>query len=124
MEERIYVGNLPFKTTDEELKKIFEPFGNVQEANVIRYRQSRRSKGYAFVVMGEEDAQKAIEELNENEYQERVLKVRAAKPRSNFPKKKEAKAQPASIRIGIDWHRVFFRVINLTPQDFNLIGLK
>ena len=89
MEARIYVGNLPFKTTDEELKKIFEPFGSVQEANVIRFKQSGRSKGYAFVVMNEDVAKKAIEELDESEYQKRVLKVRLAKPRNNYPKKQE-----------------------------------
>jgi len=99
--ERIYVGNLPFKTTDDELKQIFDPFGNVEEANVIRYKQSGRSKGYAFVMMGKEEALKAVEALNESEYQKRILKVRIAKPRNNFPKRKD-NAQPQSIRIGID----------------------
>jgi RNA recognition motif-containing protein len=102
VEERIYVGNLPFKTTDDELKRIFEPFGSVQEANVIRYKQSGRSKGYAFVVMDDNEAKKAIDNLNEFEYQERILKVRSAKPRNNYPKKKESKSRPQSIRIGID----------------------
>ncbi len=101
MSERIYVGNLPFKTTDDELKVIFEPFGKVEEANVIRYKQSGRSKGYAFVMMGKDEASKAVEKLNESEYQERVLKVRIAKPRNNFPKRKE-NTHPQSIRIGID----------------------
>ena len=104
MDARIYVGNLPFKTTDNELKKIFAPFGDVKEASVIRYRQSGRSKGYAFVVMGEEGATKAVEELDEKEYEERVLKVRIAKPRNNFPKEKDDSDKPPppqSIRIGI-----------------------
>ncbi len=101
MSERIYVGNLPFKTTDEELKKIFDPYGDVHEANVIRYKQSGRSKGYAFVMMGKDEASEAVEKLNESEYQKRILKVRIAKPRNNFPKRKES-AQPQSIRIGID----------------------
>lgn len=99
--ERIYVGNLPFKTTDDELQKVFEPFGSVEHANVIRYKQSGRSKGYAFVIMDDDGASKAVENMNEKEYLERVLKVRIAKPRNNYPKQKENK-KPQSIRIGID----------------------
>ncbi|MDX2506264.1 MAG: hypothetical protein QNL62_17540, partial [Gammaproteobacteria bacterium] len=52
--------------------------------------------GYAFVMMGKEAALKAVEALNESEYQKRILKVRIAKPRNNFPKRKE-NVQPQSI---------------------------
>lgn len=100
---RVYVGNLPFKTTNDELKKLFNTFGTVKSADVIRYRESGRSKGYAFVVLDEEGAQKSIDQLNDNEYESRVLKVRVAKPRQNFPREQKDKPQGVkSIRLGID----------------------
>ncbi|MCP4749712.1 MAG: RNA-binding protein [Proteobacteria bacterium] len=103
MEVRVYVGNLPFKTTDEELKKLFEEFGEVKNADVIRYRESGRSKGYAFVEMDEEGAQNVIQNLNEKEYETRILKVRVAKPRENYPRKSEKdNADLKSMRIGIE----------------------
>jgi RNA recognition motif-containing protein len=100
---RVYVGNLPFKTTNEELKKLFDPFGKVKSADVIRYRESGRSKGYAFVIIDEPGANKSIEQLNDNEYESRILKVRIAKPRENFPREDKPKSQGVkSIRLGID----------------------
>jgi len=100
---RVYVGNLPFKTTDEELRKLFDTFGKVVSADVIRYRESGRSKGYAFVVIDEEGAQNSIAQLNDNEYENRVLKVRVAKPRENYPRDNKKKNQNVkSIRLGID----------------------
>ena len=100
---RIYVGNLPFKTTDDELKQLFLQFGEIKSADVIRYKESGRSKGYAFVVIDEEAAQEALEQLNDVEYEKRVLKVRIAKPRENFPNsQKPALDNSEGIRIGID----------------------
>ena len=72
---RVYVGNLPFKTTNEELKKLFNAYGKVKSADVIRYRESGRSKGYAFVIIDEQGGQDAIDHLNDNEYESRILKV-------------------------------------------------
>lgn len=103
MSVRIYVGNLPFKTTDAELRTLFEGFGEVESADVIRYKGSGRSKGYAFVVMDEEGTQKAVEALNENEYEGRALKVRTAKPRENYPREQGGDSgNMKSMRIGID----------------------
>lgn len=100
---RIYVGNLPFKTTDAELRELFEGYGEVESADVIRYKGSGRSKGYAFVVMDEEAAEKAVAELNENDYEGRALKVRVAKPRENFPRDQDKDADDMKgMRIGID----------------------
>ncbi len=100
---RVYVGNLPFKTTDDELRKLFNTFGKVKSADVIRYRESGRSKGYAFVIMDEEGAESSISHLNDNEYESRVLKVRVAKPRENYPRENKKKSQNVkSIRLGID----------------------
>ncbi len=100
---RVYVGNLPFKTSDDELKKLFNTFGEVKSADVIRYRESGRSKGYAFVIIDEEGAKNSIEQLNDNEYESRILKVRIAKPRENFPREDKKKSGDVkSIRLGID----------------------
>lgn len=85
MKIRIYIGNLPFKAENQDIIKLFSNYGNIVEAEVIRYRKSRRSKGYGFVIMEEEDALKAIEELHKSEYKKRILKVKEAKERSNFP---------------------------------------
>lgn len=82
MDIRIYVGNLPFKATEDELKAIFTPYGDVIDATIIRYRESKRSKGYAFIVMESEDATKAIAALNEEPFMERPLKITLAKERT------------------------------------------
>ena len=110
MEARIYVGNLPFKTTDEELRKLFEEYGEVKTADVIRYKKSGRSKGYAFVVMAEADSQNAAQNLNDKEYEGRIIKVRIAKPRENYPRESQGKTGSSdaesenikTMRIGID----------------------
>ncbi len=97
------MGNLPFKTSDAELRTLFEGYGEVESADVIRYKGSGRSKGYAFVVMNEETSDKAVAELNENEFEGRVLKVRVAKPRENFPREADkGSGDMKSMRIGID----------------------
>lgn len=103
MTVRIYVGNLPFKSTDEEVKALFSQFGEVESADIIRYRESKRSKGYAFVVMNEDSVDKVIEELNESELDGRPLKVRVANDRMNFPGgRKDSKKRVDSIRFAID----------------------
>jgi len=99
---RIYVGNLPFKTTDEELKELFCQFGDVLTTSVIRYRESKRSKGYAFVSMDEEAAAiKAVDNLNEQIYMDRPLKVKLANQRLNFPRD-EVHQPPKTLRFAID----------------------
>jgi len=100
---RVYVGNLPFKTTDDELRRLFEKYGTVTSADVIRYKGSGRSKGYAFVVMDEAGAQGAVDALNEKEFESRILKVRIAKPRENYPRKDgEENSAPKSKRSNIE----------------------
>ncbi|MDH5560466.1 MAG: RNA-binding protein [Deltaproteobacteria bacterium] len=101
MTERIYVGNLPFKTTDDELKSLFNPFGEVKSAEVIRYRKTNRSKGYGFVEMPKEEALKAIEGLNEKVFNEREIVVKLAEERTNFPGD-SVSANLKNIHIGID----------------------
>ncbi|HAF06983.1 MAG: RNA-binding protein [bacterium] len=78
---KIYVGNLSFSLTDEELKKEFEVFGEVNSVTIIKDRETNRSKGFGFVEMSDENAQKAINELNGKEVAGRKLVVNQAKPR-------------------------------------------
>jgi RNA recognition motif-containing protein len=78
----IFVANLSFQTKEEELKKLFEDFGEVESVKIITDRYSDRSKGYGFVEMPvEEEAIKAIESLNEKEMNGRNIVVKKANPR-------------------------------------------
>ena len=75
----IYVGNLPYKVRDEELRDAFEEFGEVYSAEVIVDRRSNRSKGYGFVRMDtESEAQDAIDALHRSDFHGRELRVQPA----------------------------------------------
>lgn len=80
---KLYVGNLPWSTENQDLEELFGQYGAVQSANVITDRETGRSRGFGFVEMGNEDARRAMEELNGHEIQSRALKVNEAneKPR-------------------------------------------
>ena len=78
----IYVGNLSFSTTDEELEQLFAPYGEITRANVVKDRDSGRSRGFGFIEMVDESAARtAIEALNGTELQGRALTVNEARPR-------------------------------------------
>ncbi|MFK7915526.1 MAG: RNA recognition motif domain-containing protein [Pseudomonadales bacterium] len=80
---KLYVGNLPWSTENQDLEELFGQYGAVQSANVITDRETGRSRGFGFVEMGNDDARRAMEELNGHEIQSRALKVNEAneKPR-------------------------------------------
>ena len=79
----IYVGNLPFSTTDTELEDLFSQFGQISRAAVITDRETGRSRGFGFVEMeDEEEGKKAIEAMNEQEFSGRQLTVNEARPRA------------------------------------------
>ena len=79
---RIYVGNLAYGITDQELEEAFAPFGQVESAQVVTDRYSGRSKGFGFVEMGDkEQAEAAIASLNAKELSGRALTVNEARPR-------------------------------------------
>ncbi|HSW00885.1 MAG TPA: RNA-binding protein [Sedimentisphaerales bacterium] len=79
----IYVGNLPFGTTDDDLQRLFAAYGDVSTANVIKDRFSGESRGFGFVEMpSREDATAAIEGLNGTDFQGRSITVNEAKPKS------------------------------------------
>lgn len=81
MSTRIYVGNLSFQTTEGDLSALFEQAGQVESVNIITDRDTGRSKGFGFVEMGSEDADKAIAQFNGAEINGRTLTVNEAKPR-------------------------------------------
>ncbi len=78
---KIYIGNLPFSVDDEGLKKLFESYGEIEEVSVIKNKFSGRSKGFGFVTFkNDDDAKKAIAEMNDKEFEGRALKINEAKP--------------------------------------------
>jgi len=84
MSAKLYVGNLSFDTSVQDLEEMFGEIGTVESTNVIEDRDTGRSRGFAFVEMSsQEEAQKAISELNGKEVDGRELKVNEAKPREN-----------------------------------------
>jgi RNA recognition motif-containing protein len=84
MSTKLYVGNLAFGTTSEQLQEIFAQAGTVQSANVIEDRETGRSRGFAFVEMSTNaEAAAAIDQFNGKEVGGRALKVNEAKPRES-----------------------------------------
>ncbi len=88
MNKKLYVGNLTYEVTDEELKEVFTQAGNVVSAAIIKFRDSGRSKGFGFVEMEDEaGAQKAIDTFNGQDYKGRkmvVSEARPPRPRNDF----------------------------------------
>jgi cold-inducible RNA-binding protein len=78
--KNIYVGNLSFKTTQDELRDLFAQFGEVSSVNLITDRMTGQSKGFGFVVM-ENGGDEAIEKLNQTQIGGRTLTVNEARPR-------------------------------------------
>src|SRR6187397_2714937 len=84
MSTKLYVGNLAFQTTSQELQDLFAQAGTVESASVVEDRMTGRSRGFAFVEMAtKEEANAAIEQFNGKEVGGRALKVNEAKPREN-----------------------------------------
>ncbi|MGL4711498.1 MAG: RNA-binding protein [Shewanella sp.] len=75
----LYVGNLPYRVHEGEVKVLFGEFGPVNSVRLVRDRKTGRRKGFGFVEMSESGAQKAMVKLNDYSFQERTLKVREAK---------------------------------------------
>jgi RNA recognition motif-containing protein len=80
---KIYVGNLSYQTTEDELNDLFKEYGEVSSVNIIKDRYTDRSKGFGFVEMlTDAEAEKAIENLNETEIKERKLRVNQAREKT------------------------------------------
>jgi RNA recognition motif-containing protein len=79
----IYVGNLSFEMTEEDLKKVFEAFGQVETVRILKDNSTGRSKGFGFVEMANNaEANSAISELNDKELKGRKLRVNKARART------------------------------------------
>lgn len=82
--KNLYVGNLQWKTTEDDLKELFSHYGTVNSATIIMDRETGRSKGFGFVEMNSnEEADEAVKNLNEKELGGRNLKINEARQRPN-----------------------------------------
>jgi RNA recognition motif-containing protein len=80
MSKKLFVGNLSFQTTESDIRSAFEKYGAVESVAIINDRDTGRSKGFGFVEMSEEDANKAIAGLSGSQLDGRALTVNEAKP--------------------------------------------
>ena len=86
----IYVGNLPYSTTEDELKNLFAQYGDVVSAVIISDRYTGRSKGFGFVEMAvQREGETAIAELDGFLYNGRNLRVNMARPRNERPRRQD-----------------------------------
>ncbi len=83
----IFISNLSFRVNDEDLKQLFEEYGDITSAKVITDKYSGKSRGFGFVEMSnDESAKKAIEELDRAEYDGKVISVSIARPKTDAPR--------------------------------------
>ncbi len=82
MSKRLYVGNLPFSATEEEIRGLFDQHGSIHSVNLITDRETGRPRGFGFVEMDDEDADSAVQVLDGTTYGGRTLKVNVARPRT------------------------------------------
>lgn len=82
MSKSIYVGNLPWNTTEDELERLFSEYGEVLSVKLISDRETGRSKGFGFIEMGDDVAKIAIEALDNQEFGGRTLRVNEARPQT------------------------------------------
>lgn len=75
----LYVGNLPYRATEQIVKEHFENFGYVRSVRLMKDKRTGKRKGFGFVEVGAQEADSMIEKLNDSEFQERTIKVRPAK---------------------------------------------
>ena len=84
--KNIFVGNLSFNTGEDELRQLFEPYGQVDRVSIMTDRETGRSRGFGFVEMSnEEEGEKAIAALNGQQVGGRKLNVNEARPKSDRP---------------------------------------
>ena len=85
---QIYVGNMSYQTTEDTIKSLFEQYGEVEKVTMIKDRDTQRPKGFGFISMTDDAAgKKAIEELDQKEFEGRTLKINEAKPKEDRPRR-------------------------------------
>lgn len=91
MSKNIYVGNLPFRTTEENVRDLFARYGDVQSVKLISDRETGKPRGFGFVEMDNDAAaDEAIKSLDGTDFEGRSLKVNEAKPRAPRPARRPA----------------------------------
>ena len=95
MSKNLYVGNLSFQTTADDLREAFEQYGAVTRAQVVTDRETGRSRGFGFIEMTE-GGDEAIANLNGSQFQGRALTVNEAKPREERPRTSSSGARGGS----------------------------
>jgi RNA recognition motif-containing protein len=86
MQAKLYVGNLPYSTTADDLRQLFGQAGTIKEVILVTDRETRRSKGFGFVEMtSQAEAEKAIQMFNDHDMQGRRMMVNIARPREERP---------------------------------------
>ncbi len=86
MESKLYVGNLPYTVSEDDLRELFAQAGEVKEVTLIKDRDTHRPKGFGFVeMMNQADAEKAIQMFNDQEMDGRRMTVNIARPREERP---------------------------------------
>ncbi len=99
MGKKLYVGRIPFKATEDDLKELFSTIGEVESVKIITDAYTAQSKGFGFIEMAsEEDAKKAIADLNGTTFMERTITVNEALP----PKPRERRGFSSESRGGYD----------------------
>lgn len=78
---QIFVSNISFDATNDDLFDLFSEYGHVESAKIITDRESGRSRGFGFIDMSDEDAQKAIDSLDNAQFMHRALKVQKSRPK-------------------------------------------
>ena len=81
--KKIYVGNLPYSATEDELRELFSQHGDVTSVSLVNDRETGRPRGFGFVEMADEDADSAVQALDGAQMGGRTLKVNEARPREN-----------------------------------------
>lgn len=76
--KRIYIGNMNFSTTEESIKNLFSKYGDVDSVEIIKDKYTEQSKGFGFVEMSDDDAEKAISSLNGKDFEGRRIRVNFA----------------------------------------------
>lgn len=84
MSKTLYVGNLPWNTTTEDLTSFFGEYGEVVSSRIITDRETGRSRGFGFVEVGDDDAERMAQDLNGKDFGGRPLTVNEAKPKQQY----------------------------------------
>ncbi len=84
---KIYVASIPFRSTEDDLREVFEAYGEVSSVRIVKDRETQRSRGFGFVEMfNDSEAQSAIDSLHGSDFQGRQLVVNEARPREERPR--------------------------------------